>query len=94
MQLLGVIDEVTSNPKAHGQKGVPADADEWSGCITAKALVVQHIGHRVNPGHHRNPSLFAMGDFQTLKQTLEEAPPTGLIFEVFGVQPGISKRCG
>ncbi len=55
------------------------------------AVLVQHIGHRMNPGRHRNPSQFAMGDFQTLKQTLEEAPPTGLIFEVFGVQPGISK---
>lgn len=54
-------------------------------------VLAQHVAHRINPGRHRSPSQFAMGDFQTLKQTLEEVPPTGLIFEVFGVQPGISK---
>ncbi|MCX8281523.1 DEAD/DEAH box helicase family protein [Phyllobacterium sp. 0TCS1.6C] len=55
------------------------------------AVLVQHIEHRINAGRHRNPSRFAIGDLQILKQTLEEAPPTGLTFEVFGVQPGISK---
>ncbi|GAA5628242.1 hypothetical protein Brsp05_03538 [Brucella sp. NBRC 12953] len=55
------------------------------------AVLVQHIEHRINAGRHRSPSRFAIGDFQTFRQTLEEAPPTGLTFEVFGVQPGISK---
>lgn len=54
-------------------------------------VLIQHIEHRINAGRHRNPSRFVIGDFQTLKQTLEESPPTGLSFEVFGVQPGISK---
>jgi hypothetical protein len=56
------------------------------------AVLVQHIEHRTHGGRHRNPSLFVIGDFQILRRTLEEAPPTGLTFEVFGVQPGISKR--
>ena len=49
------------------------------------AVLVQHIEHRINAGRHRSPSRFAIGDFQTFRQTLEEAPPTGLTFEVFGV---------
>ena len=55
------------------------------------AVLAQHIEHRVNDGRHRNPSRFVIGDLETVKQLLENAPPTGLAFEIFGVQPGISK---
>lgn len=54
------------------------------------SVLAQHIEHRVNGGRHRNPSRFVVGDLNTVKQLLENAPPTGLSFEIFGVQPGIS----
>lgn len=55
------------------------------------AVLAQHIQHRINPGHHRSPSRFVRGDFEAMKQALENAPPTRLRFEIFGVQPGISR---
>ncbi|MBV2143746.1 DEAD/DEAH box helicase family protein [Falsochrobactrum sp. TDYN1] len=54
-------------------------------------VLVQHVEHRINPGRHRNPSQFIRGNLDILKQALENTPPTGLVFEIFGVQPGISK---
>jgi hypothetical protein len=53
-------------------------------------VLAQHVEHRINPGRHRNPSRFVRGDLETIKQLLEDTPPTALTFEIFGVQPGIS----
>lgn len=55
------------------------------------AVLTQHVEHRINPGHHRNPSRFVKGDFNAMKRALEATPPTGLTYEIFGVQPGISR---
>lgn len=55
------------------------------------AVLTQHIEHRIDAGRHRHPSRFVRGDFNTMRQVFQDAPPTGLAFEIFGVQPGISR---
>jgi hypothetical protein len=55
------------------------------------AVLVQHVERRIDPGRHRSPSRFVRGDLDAMKRVIENAPPTGLKFEIFGVQPGISR---
>ena len=53
-------------------------------------ILTTHIEHRVNAGRHTRPSSFVVGDLDTLKTVIDGAPATGLRFEIYGVQPGIS----
>jgi superfamily II DNA or RNA helicase len=55
------------------------------------SILLAHIEHRMNPGRHANPSSFVTGDLDGLKAVLNGAPATGLTFEIYGVQPGISQ---
>lgn len=54
------------------------------------AILTAHAEHRINAGRHTVPSRFAFGDYQIFKSAIEQAPATGLSFEIYGVQPGIS----
>jgi hypothetical protein len=54
-------------------------------------ILAKHIEHRVNPGRHRNPSRFMVGDLDKVKALLLDTPADKIYFAVFGVQPGISK---
>lgn len=75
--------------------GRVADVYEVSGqmlksiafCDTS--VLVRHMERR-SADHHRIPSRFAVGDLAALREAIAAAPPTGLTFEIFGVQPGIS----
>ena len=53
-------------------------------------VLLQHIRHRINPSRQSQPSHFIIGDIETTENTINSAPPTGLSFEIFGVQPGVS----
>lgn len=53
-------------------------------------ILMAHIEHRINEGRHIHPSRFVVGDLDTLKTIINGAPATGLRFEIYGVQPGIS----
>ncbi|WP_170950318.1 DEAD/DEAH box helicase family protein [Mesorhizobium sp. WSM3864] len=53
-------------------------------------ILIAHVEHRINAGRHTTPSRFVVGDLDTFKATILGAPPTGLSFEIYGVQPGIS----
>ncbi|WP_306224562.1 DEAD/DEAH box helicase [Bosea beijingensis] len=54
------------------------------------SILLDHIDHRVNAGRHRTPSRFVIGDAAMARTIIEAAPATGLVFEIYGVQPGIS----
>lgn len=55
------------------------------------SILINHITHRVAEGRHVHPSRFVVGELDIVRDAIEYAPPTGLHFEIYGVQPGISR---
>lgn len=56
----------------------------------AEALAA-HIEHRINPGRHRTPSRFVQGGLDRARAILLDQPTDRIQFDIYGVQPGISK---
>lgn len=54
-------------------------------------MLSNHVEHRVNADRHIQPSNFIFGNLDRLKQVLKDTPANRLYFEIYGVQPGISK---
>jgi hypothetical protein len=50
-----------------------------------------HVEHRINPGRHERPSRFIVGDMDQTRAILLNTPADKLLFDIYGVQPGISK---
>jgi len=50
-----------------------------------------HVEHRINPGRHDRPSRFIVGDMDQARAILLNTPADKLLFDIYGVQPGVSK---
>ncbi len=55
------------------------------------AVLRAHVEHRANVERHRHPSRFVTGDLASLQTALRDTPANKVTFEIYGVQPGISK---
>jgi len=54
-------------------------------------VLIKHVEQRINAKRHKHPSQFYVGDMEQFKACLRDTPANKLRFEIYGVQPGISR---
>lgn len=55
------------------------------------SVLLPHLERRIDANRHKVPTKFLKGDYEGFKRALEDTSPEKLSFEVFAVQPGISR---
>lgn len=56
------------------------------------AVLIKHVEQRINAQRYAHPSQFYVGNMEQFKACLQNTPANKVRFEIYAVQPGISRR--